>query len=67
MRDLVEAADRVTQATKRVVKLVHPDDMDLAFLYGTILTDGNDGQWQQVTSLAIVLLSTHSLAATAFT
>ena len=31
-----------TEATKRVVKLYHPEDPELAFLYGTILTDGND-------------------------
>ena len=43
-RDLVEAADRVTAAVKAQVKLEHPDDADLAFLYGTILTDGGDGK-----------------------
>jgi proline racemase len=41
-RDLVDAADKVTKATKAQIKLNHPDDPDLAFLYGTILTDGND-------------------------
>lgn len=40
---LVEAADRVTEAAKRQIVLLHPDDPDLAFLYGTILTDGADG------------------------
>ena len=29
-------------AVKQQVSLYHPDDNDLAFLYGTILTDGND-------------------------
>lgn len=43
-RDLVEAADRVTAAVKAQVKLEHPDDPDLAFLYGTILTDGGEGR-----------------------
>jgi trans-L-3-hydroxyproline dehydratase len=42
-RALVDAADRVTQAVRRQVKLDHPDADDLAFLYGTILTDGRSG------------------------
>jgi proline racemase len=41
-RDLVDAADKVTRAAKAQMKLDHPDDADLAFLYGTILTDGKD-------------------------
>ncbi|MGE3966788.1 MAG: proline racemase family protein [Dongiaceae bacterium] len=42
-RDLVDCATRVTEAVQRQVPLDHPDDPDLAFLYGTILTDGGDG------------------------
>jgi trans-L-3-hydroxyproline dehydratase len=42
-RDLVDAADRVTKAVQAQVKLDHPDSPDLAFLYGTILTDGQTG------------------------
>ena len=34
---------RVTEAAQAPVPLAHPDDPDLAFLYGTILTDGGDG------------------------
>ncbi|XP_077599488.1 trans-L-3-hydroxyproline dehydratase isoform X1 [Stigmatopora nigra] len=41
-RDLVDAATAVTKAVKSQVKLRHPVDDDLAFLYGTILTDGKD-------------------------
>jgi trans-L-3-hydroxyproline dehydratase len=41
-RDLVAAAHAVTQAVKAQVTLDHPDSADLAFLYGTILTDGAD-------------------------
>ncbi|XP_007891512.2 trans-L-3-hydroxyproline dehydratase [Callorhinchus milii] len=41
-RDLVDSATAVTNAVKEQVKLHHPDDEDLAFLYGTILTDGKD-------------------------
>jgi len=43
-RDLVDAADAVTAATRAAVRLEHPDAADLAFLYGTILTDGGDGR-----------------------
>ncbi|XP_074663005.1 trans-L-3-hydroxyproline dehydratase-like [Tubulanus polymorphus] len=41
-QDLTNAASAVTEAAKTQVKLLHPDDQDLAFLYGTILTDGKD-------------------------
>lgn len=41
-RALLDAASAVTRAAKTGVALSHPDDDDLAFLYGTILTDGND-------------------------
>jgi len=43
VRDLTDAADRVTQALKAQSPLEHPDHPDLAFLYGTILTDAGDG------------------------
>ncbi|HEX8373575.1 MAG TPA: proline racemase family protein, partial [Geminicoccaceae bacterium] len=42
MARLVEAAMEVKAAASRAVRLSHPDDPDLAFLYGTILTDGAD-------------------------
>ncbi len=42
-KDLVAAASAVTEAVKAQIPLNHPDDPDLAFLYGTILTDGGDG------------------------
>ncbi len=40
--DLVGAASAVTETVKSAVEIDHPDDDDLAFLYGTILTDGAD-------------------------
>jgi trans-L-3-hydroxyproline dehydratase len=40
VRELVDAASAVSAAVKDQVPLSHPDDPDLAFLYGTILTDG---------------------------
>ncbi len=42
-RELVAAAQSVTQAAKAQIVLDHPDSADLAFLYGTILTDGETG------------------------
>lgn len=42
LAELVDAADRITKAVAAAVPLDHPDDRDLAFLYGTILTDGRD-------------------------
>ncbi|XP_030069801.1 trans-3-hydroxy-L-proline dehydratase [Microcaecilia unicolor] len=50
MRDLVDAASAVTEAVKAQVKLHHPDSEDLAFLYGTILTDGNDAFSEEPTA-----------------
>jgi proline racemase len=44
IRYLVEAAWAVTGAVTDSVALDHPDGPDLAFLYGTILTDGDD-EW----------------------
>ncbi|HEY6334393.1 MAG TPA: proline racemase family protein [Alphaproteobacteria bacterium] len=48
--DLADAADRVTQAAKAQIKLDHPSDPDLAFLYGTILTDGRDAHEEAPTA-----------------
>ncbi|MGH6862259.1 MAG: proline racemase family protein, partial [Phyllobacterium sp.] len=42
----VEAATVLTAAVKEAVPLHHPDHKDLAFLYGSILTDGNDA-WNE--------------------
>ena len=39
---LVQAADAISSAVKKNVQLHHPESADLAFLYGTILTDGRD-------------------------
>jgi trans-L-3-hydroxyproline dehydratase len=45
VRRFTDAADALTQAVKKAVPLSHPDADDLAFLYGTILTDGGDGKF----------------------
>lgn len=43
VRDFVDAATALTDRLKAELPLSHPDHVDLAFLYGTILTDGRDG------------------------
>lgn len=45
----VEAADQLTRAVQAAVPLNHPDADDLAFLYGSILTDGRDAYSDQPT------------------
>jgi trans-L-3-hydroxyproline dehydratase len=44
VRDFVDAATALTERVKLEFPLAHPDHADLAFLYGTILTDGGDGR-----------------------
>lgn len=41
-RDFIDAATALTAKLKATLPLSHPDHNDLAFLYGTILTDGVD-------------------------
>lgn len=45
----VEAADALTEAARASIPLSHPDADDLAFLYGSILTDGRDAVSDQPT------------------
>ena len=42
VHELVRAADALSSAVKASVTLSHPEFEDLAFLYGTILTDGRE-------------------------
>jgi trans-L-3-hydroxyproline dehydratase len=49
VRDFVDAATTLTQKLKAEFPLSHPDHDDLAFLYGTILTDGGDGSGGRAT------------------
>ncbi|XP_006815791.1 trans-L-3-hydroxyproline dehydratase [Saccoglossus kowalevskii] len=42
INQIKDAATMVTNAVKNEVQLEHPDDNDLAFIYGTIVTDGKD-------------------------
>ncbi|XP_013406160.1 trans-L-3-hydroxyproline dehydratase-like [Lingula anatina] len=48
--EIVDAASKVTEAVKSTVKLHHPDSPDLAFLYGTIVTDGKEEFSQEPTA-----------------
>jgi trans-L-3-hydroxyproline dehydratase len=42
IRDLVDVATALTEAVRAAVPLSHPEHDDLAFLYGSILTDGRE-------------------------
>ena len=46
MRSIVDAGEEITRAAAAAIPLEHPDAPDLAFLYGTILTDGGAGAGQ---------------------
>ena len=56
VRDLVDAASSVTEAVKRQVPVEHPDDPELAFIYGTILTDGA-GAWSEAPTANICVFA----------
>jgi proline racemase len=43
MRQLADAGEEIARAVGEAVPIEHPREPDLAFLYGTILTDGGDG------------------------
>ena len=42
VRALTDAGEAITAAAAAQIPLDHPDDPDLAFLYGTLFTDGGD-------------------------
>jgi proline racemase len=42
-RLLADAGEEITRAASAQLRLSHPEDPDLAFLYGTVFTDGRDG------------------------
>ncbi len=43
MRAIVDAGEEITRAAAKAIPIEHPPEPDLAFLYGTILTDGGEG------------------------
>ncbi|WP_312795318.1 proline racemase family protein [Tianweitania sp.] len=53
IRDFVDAATALTETAKIAVPLSHPDHADLAFLYGSILTDGGDGSTRPSTNVCV--------------
>lgn len=53
VRDLVDAAVSLTGAAKDKVPLSHPDHDDLAFLYGTIITDGGNGEGEATRNICV--------------
>ncbi len=52
-RALTDAADAVTRAVRDALAIAHPTEPDLGFLYGTILTDGGDGQAAPSTNICV--------------
>ena len=44
MRSIVDAGEEIALAAAKAIPIEHPEEPDLAFLYGTILTDGGDGK-----------------------
>lgn len=53
LRDVVDAATALTAAVGDTYRLHHPDDDDLAFLYGSILTDGGDGSARPTRNICV--------------
>lgn len=53
MRSIIDAGEEIALATARALKIEHPDEPDLAFLYGTIFTDGGDGAGQPSRNVCI--------------
>lgn len=43
MRAIADAGEEIARAAAQAIPVDHPDELDLAFLYGAILTDGGDG------------------------
>jgi trans-L-3-hydroxyproline dehydratase len=43
MRSIVDAGEEISRSVAKAVPIEHAAEPDLAFLYGTILTDGGDG------------------------
>lgn len=54
--DLVDAAWALTTAASAAIPLRHPEDSDLEFLYGSILTDGAD-DWSETPTANICVFA----------
>jgi len=53
MRAIVDAGEEIAEAAAKAVPIVHADEPDLAFLYGTILTDGGNGGYRPSRNVCI--------------
>jgi trans-L-3-hydroxyproline dehydratase len=53
-RLLADAGWEITQAVQAQLPILHPEEPDLGFLYGTILTDGRDAFSDQPTANACI-------------
>ncbi|MBI1779754.1 MAG: proline racemase family protein [Proteobacteria bacterium] len=53
---IVERASLVSEAVRDQLAIQHPEDKDLGFLYGTILTDGSDA-WSPEPSLNVCIFA----------
>ena len=41
---IIDAGEAIARATQQAIRIEHPSEPDLAFIYGAILTDGGDGR-----------------------
>jgi trans-L-3-hydroxyproline dehydratase len=53
VRALVDAGETIAKVAQRTIQLQHADDPDLAFIYGTILTDGRTGATEPSRNICI--------------
>lgn len=53
IRDFVDAATALSDAVRAAHRLSHPESADLEFLYGSILTDGGDGEGKPTKNVCV--------------
>jgi trans-L-3-hydroxyproline dehydratase len=53
VRALVDAGETIADAARRTTRIEHAQEPDLAFIYGTILTDGGTGAAQPSRNVCI--------------
>lgn len=53
IRDFVDAATALSDAVRAAHRLSHPESADLEFLYGSILSDGGDGNGQPTKNVCV--------------
>ena len=65
IHQLVRAADAISTAVKKSVKLEHPENADFAFLYGTILTNGKD-EYSEEPTATLCIFADHQVLRSVF-